>query len=66
VARRRSQRLQERFGSEYEHTLAGVEQARGGGGWPSLRRRRARDRAPDPDARERYAQSWQQVQADFA
>jgi hypothetical protein len=68
LTRRRTSRLRERFGPEYDRT---VEQ-RGGRrpGEADLasrveRREQLQIRHLPADARERYAESWQQVQAEF-
>ena len=68
MTRRRSQQLQQRFGPEYEHTLGQASNRREAEAELAERERRREglEIVPlDPDARERYAQSWQQVQADF-
>jgi hypothetical protein len=68
VARRRSQGLQQRFGPEYEHTVGQAPSRREAEAELAERERRRErlDIVPlDPDARERYARSWRQVQADF-
>jgi hypothetical protein len=68
MARRRSQQLQQRFGPEYEHTMEQASNRREAEAELAEREKR-RDSLTivelDDDARERYAQSWQQVQADF-
>lgn len=68
LARRRSQRLQERFGPEYEHAV-GQSSSRREAEAELTERQRRRENLEivplDPDARERYTRNWQQVQADF-
>ena len=68
LARRRTGRLQEQFGPEYERTLGNAEskrdaeadlQARG------ERRQRFEIRPLSQEARDRYQQSWDGVQAQF-
>ena len=68
LTRRRSQRLQERFGPEYEHAVEQASKRREAEAELAERERRRESLqiVPlDPDARDRYAESWQQVQADF-
>jgi hypothetical protein len=63
LARRRSRRLQERFGPEDEHTL-GEESSRLEAEAELAERKQRRDSLEivplDPDAREPYAESWKQ------
>jgi hypothetical protein len=68
MQRRRSARLQDRFGPEYEQVVTDVGSRREGESELARReeRREALDIRPlDPDARGRYSATWQEVQAQF-
>jgi hypothetical protein len=68
VNRRRTERLRERFGPEYERTVSQFGGQRAAEKELASRQRK-RDKldivALSPEARQRYAQTWQQVQTMF-
>lgn len=68
VARRRTGRLQQRFGPEYDRTVGAAESK--GDAEAELQAREERHKELDirplsPEARDRYAEDWQSVQAQF-
>jgi glucose-6-phosphate dehydrogenase assembly protein OpcA len=68
MQRRRSARLQDRFGPEYERVVADTGNRRQGESELAIReeRREQLDIRPlDADARDRYSAAWQEVQARF-
>jgi hypothetical protein len=68
LARRRTGRLQQQFGSEYDRTLTGADSKRDAEAELQAReeRRHQLEIRPLPQgARDRYLQSWQSVQAQF-
>jgi hypothetical protein len=68
AAARRRKGLQERFGSEYDHTVADAPSRREAESELSERERRRREleiRPLEPEARDRYASRWHNTQARF-
>ena len=68
MQRRRSDKLQERFGSEYRQTVAETGSRREAESELRSREKRRADleiRALEPEARRRYADRWSDVQAGF-
>jgi hypothetical protein len=68
IRQRRSQQLRERFGPEYERTIADTGDRREAENELAERRERRQQleiRELDPDARDRYAERWRQAQRTF-
>jgi len=68
LARRRTGRLQQQFGSEYDRTLGSTDSKRDAEAELQAReerRERLEIRPLSQAARDRYLQSWQRVQAEF-
>jgi hypothetical protein len=68
VAARRRKGLQERFGSEYDHTVADAPNRREAEAELSEREKRRKEleiRPLEPEAHDRYASQWQNTQAQF-
>jgi hypothetical protein len=68
VATRRRKRLQERFGSEYDHTVADAPSRREAESELSEREKRREEleiRPLEPEARDRYAEQWRGAQERF-
>jgi type VI protein secretion system component VasK len=68
LAQRRTGRLQQRFGSEYDRTLSGAESKRDAEAELQAREERRQKfeiRPLSQATRDRYLQSWQSVQAQF-
>ncbi|MGH8964214.1 MAG: hypothetical protein ACRDXB_02630 [Actinomycetes bacterium] len=68
LRRRRSERLQERFGPEYERSVNEAGNRRAGEAELTEREKRHRTldiRDLEPDERDRFAASWAQIQREF-
>ena len=68
LARRRTGRLQQQFGSEYDRTISGADSKRDAEAELQAREERRHQleiRPLSQGARDRYLQSWQTVQAQF-
>jgi hypothetical protein len=68
TAKRRTNRLQEQFGPEYQRTVEGSKNRREAESQLTAREKRRQEldiRPLSPSARERYEEQWQTIQAQF-